>query len=216
MSADSMYAIDTFSTASAGPDDCAEYTQPALLTPPRILLVDDEPNILNSLRRALNAMPPALFGGRPTVETFDDPRMALLRGSECAFDLVLSDYRMPHLNGVAFLSEFKKIQPTACRLILSGFADLNALVAAINDVQIFRFIAKPWDDYDIGASIAQALEHRRLQQENARLADLVRLQNGRLSKQELMLQRLERSYPGLTQVKRAADGSIDLDLGEDL
>ncbi len=216
MTADSMYAIDTFSTASAGLDDSIEYCKPAAHNPPRLLLVDDEPNILNSLRRALNSMPPALFGGKPIVETFEDPRLALLRASECAFDLVLSDYRMPHLNGVAFLSEFKKIQPAACRLILSGFADLNALVAAINDVQIFRFIAKPWDDYDLGASIAQALEHRRLQQENVRLADRIRIQDSIVSRQELELQRLEQNYPGLTQVKRCADGSIDLDLGEDI
>jgi len=215
-----MYAMsmhDSDPVRSAGmPSDLLDDDTAVELVAPRLMLVDDEPNILNSLRRAINGMPAALFGGRPVVETFDDPRKALARAGECAFDLVLSDYRMPNLNGVQFLGEIKKLQPGAARLILSGFADLTALVAAINDVQIFRFIAKPWDDYDIGASIAQALEHRKLQQENIRLANLVRVQQGLLSDRDVALQALERRYPGLTQVKRGADGSIDLDLDMDM
>lgn len=181
----------------------------------RIMIVDDEPNVLSSLRRSINAMPAHLFGGKLVVETFDDPGLALERASECAFDLVISDFRMPNLDGVEFLTRLIAIQPGVARIMLSGYADLKALVAAINQVQVFRFIAKPWNDYDLGASLAQALEHSKLLSENQRLADLVRAQEGKISEQELELRRLERAYPGLTQIQRGEDGSVYLDWEDD-
>lgn len=183
---------------------------------PRLMLVDDEVNILSSLRRALNAMPEGTFDGPLVVETFQNPLDALARASEQAFDLVVSDYRMPELDGVTFLEQLRVLQPNIARLILSGYADLKALVAAINRAEIFRFIAKPWDDQDLALAIRQSLEHRALVIENARLADLVRVQQGTLSRNEMALRRLEEQYPGITQVQRHADGSIDLDMDEEL
>ncbi len=182
---------------------------------PRLLLVDDEQNILSSLRRSIQTMPPALFGGRPQVEVFDDPLKALARAGEQAFDLVISDYRMPGIDGVEFLSRLIKLQPSIARLILSGYADMQAVVAAVNRTQICRFISKPWDDQALGSAIGQALENRRLQVENKRLADLLRVQQGELSASRVALQRMEQLYPGLTQVKRDADGAIELDWEDD-
>ncbi len=182
---------------------------------PRLMLVDDEVNILSSLRRALNAMPQGTFGGTLQVEVFHSPAQALARAAEQAFDLVISDYRMPEMDGVEFLEKLREIQPNVARLILSGYADLKALVAAINRAEIFRFIAKPWDDHDLASSIRQALEHRQLITENARLADLVRVQQGKLSRNEMAMKQMEEKYPGITQIKRQADGSIDLDLDLD-
>lgn len=175
----------------------------------RIMIVDDERNILTSLRRSINAT--AAFN-RMFVETFDNPLHALHRGEEQAFDLVVSDYRMPQMDGVSFLSKLSELQPNIARLILSGYADLNAIIGAINKAQIFRFIAKPWDDYDLISSIQAALEQRALRLENQRLADIVRVQQGKLSRSELELARLEQRFPGITKVKRNSDGSIDLDL----
>ena len=182
---------------------------------PRLMLVDDEPNILSSLRRCINAIPAEAFGGKAVVETFMAPAQALARAQEVAFDLVISDYRMPDMDGVNFLSRLIEIQPNISRLILSGYADLHALIGAINRVQIFRFIAKPWNDHELETAIAQALAHRQLIMENQRLADLVRVQEGRLTRQEVELKRLEELHPGLTKIKRGADGSIDLDLDMD-
>ncbi len=182
---------------------------------PRIMLVDDEPNVLTSLRRAINTMPPQLFGGQLVIETFDDPRHALERAGECAFELVISDFRMPDMDGVQFLTQLIEIQPRIARIMLSGYADLKALVAAINEVQVFRFVAKPWSNFELGAAMAQALESSRLLAENQRLADLVRLQDGRISAQELELERWERACPGLTRIDRGADGSVNLDWDDD-
>lgn len=182
---------------------------------PRLMLVDDEANILSSLRRALNALPEGTFADALVVEAFANPLEALARAREMAFDLVISDYRMPEMDGVSFLLQLREIQPNMARLILSGYADLGALIAAINRAEIYRFIAKPWDDHDLALTIRQSLDQRALIMENARLADLVRVQQGKLSRNELALKRLEEKYPGLTQVKRQPDGSIDLDMDED-
>lgn len=178
---------------------------------PRLMIIDDEPNILNSLKRCIKAMPSASSEDELVVETFEVPAQALERAHEVAFDLVISDYRMPDMDGVTFLSKLIEIQPNIARMILSGYADLQALVDAINQVQIFRFIAKPWNDHELEVAIAQALANRKLLIENQRLADTVRVQQGRLSRQEFELRRLEAQHPGITKINRAADGSIYLD-----
>lgn len=178
----------------------------------RILLVDDEENILNALRRVLSG-PDAQGpdGDRPSVETFSSPQQALQRAHDRAFDLVVSDYRMPQMSGVEFLKAFKTIQPDAARIVLSGYADLDGLMGAINEAQIFRFLAKPWHDSELKSAVAQALAHRALLLENQRLADLVRLQQGRLSKQEMELRRLEQEAPGITKVNWGPNGEVMLD-----
>lgn len=179
----------------------------------RIMLVDDEPNILNALRRLFAQVQFQEMGdSRLQVETFTSPLAALQRaGDGVAFDLVISDYRMPEMDGVAFLKAFRKIQPNAERLILSGYADLDALVGAINEAQIFRFISKPWHDYELTSAVAQALAHRDLLLDNQRLADQVRLQLGVISQQEMALRRLEEESPGITKVHWGADGSVIFD-----
>lgn len=181
----------------------------------RVILVDDEPNILSSLRRALHAMPPEAFGEPLSLETFTNPLVALERARTQPFDLVISDYRMPELDGVSFLVQLRELQPDIARLILSGYADLGALIEAINRAQIYRFLPKPWDESELRLAIQQALAHRALLIENARLADLVRVQQGKLSRTALALKRLEQQHPGITRVKRSEDGGIELDL-EDL
>lgn len=178
----------------------------------RIMLVDDEENILNALRRVLSGRNPA--GGESpqyTVETFISPQAALVRAEQMAFDLVISDYRMPDMGGIEFFKELKQIQPDAARMILSGYADLAGLVSAINEAEIFRFLSKPWDDFDLRLAISQALKYRDILLENQRLADQVRVQQGLLSKQELALKRLAAENPGLAKVNWGPDGSVIID-----
>ena len=180
----------------------------------RILLVDDEPNILSALRRALGTK---VSDGCNTfdisVEVFDQPEAALWRARDTKFDLVMSDFRMPAMDGVSFLKAFRNLQPDAARLILSGFTDLEGLIGAINDAQIYRFISKPWQQYDLSATLAQALAFHGLQQENQRMADLLRVQQGKLSHQELELRRLENENPGITKVNWGPNGEVVLDEG---
>lgn len=181
----------------------------------RIMLVDDETNVLNALRRTIGECVTDGFDSfRVSVEIFERPDAALLRAQDVRFDLVLSDYRMPGMDGVIFLKSLRALQPNAMRLILSGYADLGALVGAINEAQIYRFINKPWQDYEIKASIVQALAFQSLLLENQRLADLVRVQRGKLTRQEMALRRLEEETPGITRVNWGPDGSILLDCEE--
>ena len=179
----------------------------------RILIVDDEEPILNSLKRLLRVAPCTCGNKTFTLEVhaFNSPLAALEAAKEGEFDLFLSDYRMPEMDGIEFLSLAKAIQPDAERLILSGYADLNALVRAVNEVGIARFIGKPWNDYDLMSAIGQALEHRELLLENRQLANLVRLEMGDTTLEKIEAERLERMEPGITEVNWGADGAVVLD-----
>ena len=178
----------------------------------RILLVDDEANMLSALRRVMMSIPPEeLDGARPEVETYTSAEEALRRIRTMPVDLVISDYRMPEMSGVDFLTQAIEAQPDIARLILSAYADLNAVMNAINKVQVFRFISKPWHEVELKAAVTQALSIRALLIDNRRLADTVRQQRGRLSKQEAALRWLEAESPGITQLKLAEDGGILLD-----
>lgn len=180
----------------------------------RIMLVDDEENILNALRRVLVAPldADAEDASRNIVEVFSSPHAALARARDgVPFDVVISDYRMPEMDGVAFLKALREYQPDAVRIILSGYADMQGLISAINDANIQRFIVKPWDDYALCADVRQLLTLQALQLENRRLADELRQQQGIISRQELELRRLEAETPGITKVNRAPDGSVILD-----
>lgn len=179
----------------------------------RILIVDDEESILRALRRLLSRTPCAAGDKvyRLEVECFSTPSAALEQSRAVAYDLVLSDYRMPEMDGVQFLKAFRALQPDCARLILSGYADLDGLIAAINDVGISRFLAKPWNDYELVAAVGQALALRDLAVENQRLADEMRLAMGRITPQEIERRRLEAQEPGITKVSWGPDGSVLLD-----
>jgi DNA-binding NtrC family response regulator len=175
----------------------------------RILLVDDEPNIVSALKRALGTIPAdKLDGERAELEGFTSTAAALNRISSIPVDLVISDYGMPGMNGIEFLAQAIQSQPSMARLILSGHADLDVVVEAINRLQIFRFITKPWHDFELKSAVVQALSQRQMALENQRLADLVRAQGDQLTRQKAALRRLEAESPGITQLKLTDDGSI--------
>ncbi len=135
----------------------------------KILLVDDESSVLNALRRELK--------DHYEVETFDSPVDALKHCRDNAFDLVISDYKMPEMNGLEFLKQFGQMQPDASRMVLSGEADIDALIRTINETHIYRFVAKPWERADLLSNIQQALAYRDVILENRRQADAYRSQH---------------------------------------
>ena len=179
----------------------------------RILIVDDEESILKALRRLLTLTPCTIgdISQKLAVDCFSSPHEALEKARSTAYALVLSDYRMPLMNGVQLLKAIREIQPDAARLILSGYADLNGLIKAINEAGISRFISKPWNDYELIATLGQVLTLRELTLENLRLADQMRLKTGGISPEEIERRRLEAIEPGITQVTWGPDGSILLD-----
>lgn len=127
----------------------------------RVMLVDDEPNILSALRRSLAEIDADdLDGDTLAFETFTSPEAAIERGDEQDFDLVISDYRMPSMNGVEFLARIMESQPSAPRMIISGLADRDAIIAAVNEVHLARFLEKPWDDTALRNAVVSILGNK--------------------------------------------------------
>lgn len=169
----------------------------------RIMIVDDEPNILRALQRVLSA-------DDMEVETYASAEDALRRAQVTAFDLFMIDYHMPHMDGIALLQALKSLQPEAVRMMVSGMADFEMMVKAVNETGIHHFVTKPWQDYELRLSVRSALDRRRLEMENRRLADELRQSEATCRRQRAELERLERENPGLTRVDWGADGRISL------
>jgi DNA-binding NtrC family response regulator len=137
-----------------------------------VLVLDDEQNILNAIRRELSTPPLGRY--RYSVEGFTDPQAALARAQEKEFEVVLTDFRMPAMDGLEFLKALHPILPDCARIVLSGQTDLDDLVKMINQTHIYRFIPKPWSSYFLKSTIAQAVDFRHTQCENRRMAKLLR------------------------------------------
>lgn len=167
----------------------------------RVLLIDDEPNILNALRRCLAGIDAGELDGEALqVETFTSPEAAIERSEEQDFDLMISDYRMPSMNGVDVLSRLMEIQPAASRVIISGYADRDAIIAAINEAHLTRFIEKPWNDHELRSTIVSILVRTG--------SGAHRVDRDASTESDRQLRRLEEDCPGITQVERADDGGI--------
>jgi response regulator RpfG family c-di-GMP phosphodiesterase len=136
----------------------------------KILLVDDEDAILNSLRRVLRNQPYELFFANGGED-------ALLLLEKHAIDLVVSDARMPGMDGATLLSEVNKRKPDCMTILLTGYAEINTIVKAINEGQIYRYISKPWNDEELLMTLRQALAMQHAERERRRLVVLTRRQN---------------------------------------
>ncbi len=173
----------------------------------RLLLVDDEPNVVHALLRVMRRrLPPHV-----KVEVFDDPCKALARARAVHFAVVVSDFRMPQMNGILFLQYFRDLQPHAIRLILSASTEVETVMSAINDVQVFRYLTKPWHEDELVAIIEQALIQFEADQQERTLADQSRLRQGLLSPQAAELRRLEALEPGITHVQWGPQGEVIMD-----
>ena len=171
----------------------------------RIMLVDDEPNVFEGLRRAFRRLRPDW-----EVEMFADPLQALKRARSALFDVFVSDFRMPMMNGVEFLTGAREVQPEAVRIILSGQVDVDDLVKAINESRVDRLVLKPADPSSLASTIDQALEYRRILVENRRLADQVRSQQDELDRRKTALDEFAERHPELAMVRWDEEGSIIL------
>src|SRR5574343_90613 len=138
-----------------------------------VLLVDDEPAILSALRRLLRQ-------DGYHILTAESGREGLELLSEYPVDLVISEMRMPEMNGAQFLEKDPHDYPDTVRILITGYAEIGATIDAINRGEIYRYIAKPWDDQELRLTLRKALEHHRLAQENQRLLVLTQQQNDEL------------------------------------
>jgi response regulator RpfG family c-di-GMP phosphodiesterase len=140
---------------------------------PTLLFVDDEASILSSLRRLFRP-----HGYKVLTAGGGAEGLALLEKENV--DLVVSDMRMPEMDGAHFLEQVRDRWPHVVRILLTGYADVGSTIAAINRGEIYRYVAKPWDDNEIVLTVRDALERKRLEAENQRLDELTTRQNEEL------------------------------------
>jgi two-component system, NtrC family, sensor kinase len=148
---------ENYSTTGGAMNECSEQI--------RILCVDDERNILQALERSF------LDDNYEIVNANSGAEGLQAMEESGPFQVVISDYRMPVMNGVEFLKQVYGRWPDTIRLVLSGYADVGAIVAAINEGHIYKFIPKPWDDEDLRVTIKKSLEHYLLQKRNRELRE---------------------------------------------
>lgn len=143
------------------------------VTKPTVLLVDDEESILNSLRRLLRSQPYEIL-------LADSGAKALEILQERPVDLVMTDARMPNMDGATLLAQIRKLYPSTLRILLTGYADVDMMTKAINEGQLYRYLSKPWNDEELVQALRQALAHQHSENERQRLEALNREQNQQL------------------------------------
>ncbi|MDB6082543.1 MAG: Response regulator [Gammaproteobacteria bacterium] len=121
----------------------------------RVLFVDDEPNVLDAIQRTLRK--------QLDLHTAASGAEGLVKLRECGpYALVISDMRMPVMNGAQFLAKVRDVAPDTVRMILSGHADLEATIAAVNEGHIYRFLSKPCPPDQLFAAVTDGLQQFRL------------------------------------------------------
>jgi response regulator RpfG family c-di-GMP phosphodiesterase len=123
---------------------------------PNVVVVDDEEMVVTSIRAFLT------LETEYNVQGFTDPEKAVKYLEVSPVEVVISDYLMPKLNGIQFLGKARQLQPEAARVLLTGHADKQSAIQAINDVGLFQYLEKPWDNAQLLLVIQSAIERARL------------------------------------------------------
>jgi len=163
----------------------------------KVLIVDDERAITELLQDVLSTEPYELLSAGSAEEALE-----LLKREPV--DVVVSDEMMPGMSGSEFLSIVRRQYPDTIRMILTGHANLEMAIRAINEGEIYRFFRKPCNVFDLAITIRQALQQKALMAEAFRLLKMAR-------RQKRTIEALERKYPGITKVKKDSTGEILLD-----
>jgi DNA-binding NtrC family response regulator len=162
----------------------------------KVLIVDDEENILHALTRLFRKEKYDILTAKSGAEGLEIME-------EHNVDLIISDLKMPIMNGVEFLAQAKERNPDALRIMLTGQADIKAMLDAIDQGEVYRFLLKPWNDDELRITIKQALEFYYVQKENKSLIRTVK-------RQDRILDELEKEHPGISSVRKDPEGAIVL------
>jgi len=173
-------------------------------SPATVLCVDDEPNILAALRRLLCSQ------GYGVVTAAGGTEALGLLANE-AVDVVISDMRMPEMDGACLLARVARSWPDTMRILLTGYADLTSTIAAINEGSIYRYISKPWEDNDLLVALRRALEFQAADRERRRLLKITARQNRELKN---LNQSLEDKVRARTEEIRQTADFLEMAYGE--
>src|SRR3954467_111723 len=149
----------------------------------RLLVVDDEAPILHALQRTFEA------AGYEVIACAD-PAEALDRLREKPFQVLSADYMMPGMTGAEFLAQAKTLQPETIRILLTAAHDFSAAVDAVNNGEIFRILAKPWNRVELLGTVRQAFDTYALREKNRQLTAIIQSQNAELASLNKGLERL--------------------------
>ena len=159
-----------------------------------IMIVDDEPNVISALQRTL-------FDEPYEIRTATSGEEALEGLATSKVKLVISDERMPGMDGAEFLSIVKVRYPETVRIMLTGYASLDAAMKAVNSGEVYRFFVKPWNDLELTMAIKSAIEKFDLETENRRLLAMIR-------NQAVELKVMERRQAGITRLEKDKCGNL--------
>ena len=166
-----------------------------------LLFVDDEVSITKALQRLFRRE-----GYHILTASSGQEGLESLKNSENPVSLIISDQRMPEMNGAQFLEKAKEIFPDAIRFLLTGYSDMDAIVDAVNKGEIHRYLTKPWNDDDLLLQVRQGLEQYELVLENRRLLVLTNKQNKELSE---LNKGLEKKVEERTQEIRKKNAELE-------
>jgi response regulator RpfG family c-di-GMP phosphodiesterase len=165
-----------------------------------ILFVDDEKNILSSLKRLFRPLIDKILIAESGAEALD------ILNTE-PVDVIVSDMRMPEMDGAQFLEQAAKKYPDTIRILLTGYADITSTIDAVNKGSIYRYISKPWEDNDIRLTVQHALRGKFLEKEKNRLQALTESQNIELKE---LNQGLEERVKARTEEVRQTMGQLQV------
>ncbi|MDA3864898.1 MAG: response regulator [Deltaproteobacteria bacterium] len=146
----------------------------------KILLLDDEKPILGVLKRVFFDKPWGTY-------TASDPEEALQMVKENNFAVIISDFKMPKMNGLEFLTKARAISPDSVMMVFSGYAESEAISKAIDDGILSRFIPKPWNNTELYGIIKQGLERYELAKKNKELFKTVQRQTREIVRLKLKI-----------------------------
>jgi len=182
-----------FRTATAAPkavDDALEEPQQQRQEPFTLLFVDDEDGVLNALRRIF-------MDENYTILTVNTGDKAIRILEERQVHLLITDHRMPGMNGAELLKLVRERWPETIRIMLTGYADVNSIMGAVKEGAVYKFITKPWNDEDLRLTVSLALQQYLLMHENRHLKELARQQQSKI-----------KNYAGLFEENRGMLGDI--------
>lgn len=164
----------------------------------KVLFVDDEKPVLISLRRLFRKMDWRIYTAESGAEG-----LAII--AEQSIDLVVSDMRMPQMNGAEFLEQVAERSPSTVRVLLTGYSEIDSTIAAINKGKIFSYCTKPWDNDELKAVLSRAVYSRQLELERDQLLLVTKQQNEAL---QTMNASLESKVDARTDVIRKAAQAV--------
>ena len=157
---------------------------------PIILLVDDQPLVLETLKNMLKRGPYTVLCAQSGPEA-----LSVLEHE--SVDVVISDERMPGMAGSEFLAVVRDRFPETVRIILTGYASVETAIKAINEGEIYRFLTKPCNSQDLFTAVKEALDHKAKGKNTDQIGSIA--------------EHLEKQAPGITYVKRDENGYVLID-----